>query len=71
MKIKELRELTSDELLKKHQGFKKEIFDLNYQRKIGQVEKPSRFGLLRRDIARILTILKERELNNERNAKKN
>ena len=71
MKIKELRELTSDELLKKHQGFKKEIFNLNYQRKIGQVEKPSRFGLLRRDIARILTILKERELNNERNAKKN
>ena len=61
MKIKELRELTSDELLKKHQGFKKEIFDLNYQRKIGQVEKPSRFGLLRRDIARILTIIEERE----------
>ncbi len=71
MKIKEFKELTTEELVKKQQGFKKELFDLNYQRKIGQVEKPSRFGMLRRDIARILTIIRERELDNERNAKKN
>jgi len=62
MKIKEFKELTTEELVKKQQGFKKELFDLNYQRKIGQVEKPSRFGMLRRDIARILTIIRERDL---------
>ena len=70
MKIKELKELSSEELLKKQNDLKKELFALNYERKIGQVEKPSRFGLLRRDIARILTIIRERDLENERNTKK-
>ena len=70
MKVKELRDLTVEELLKKQNDLKKELFGLNYERKIGQVEKPSRFGMLRRDIARILTILKEKELHNERNATK-
>ena len=70
MKIKELKELSSEELLKKQNDLKKELFGLNYERKIGQVEKPSRFGLLRRDIARILTIIRERDLENERNTKK-
>ena len=70
MKLKELKELSSEELLKKQNDLKKELFGLNYERKIGQVEKPSRFGLLRRDIARILTIIRERDLENERNTKK-
>ena len=61
MKIKELRNLSSEELAQKEKNLKKEIFDLNYQRKMGRVEKPARFGSLRRIIARILTILKERE----------
>ena len=61
MKVKELRELNSNELVQKERAFKKELFDLNYQRKLGTVEKNARFRLLRRDIARILTILRERE----------
>lgn len=60
MKVKELRQLSDEDLKQKQKTLKKELFDLNYQRRLGQVEKPSRFGLIRRDIAKILTILKER-----------
>ena len=63
MKVKEFRSLSADELLQKEKTFKKELFDLNYQRRMGQVEKPGRFRNIKRDIARILTILKERELD--------
>lgn len=69
MKIKELQGLSSEELVQKQQAFKKDIFDLNYQRRMGNVEKPSRFRVLKRDIARIATVLRERELQNERNRK--
>ncbi len=61
MKIKEYRVLSADELLQKEKALKKELFDLNYQRRMGQVEKSARFRNIRKDIARILTILKERE----------
>ncbi|MBF0532111.1 MAG: 50S ribosomal protein L29 [Candidatus Omnitrophica bacterium] len=65
MKIKDLRLLSSEELEKKEVEFKKDLFALNYQRKLGNVEKPSRFGHLRRDIARVQTIIKERDLKHD------
>ncbi len=68
MKLKDLRELSSQDLLQKEKAFKKELFELNYQRKIGQVEKPSNFRALRKNIARILTILKEREINERKSS---
>ena len=64
------KELNSDELIQKEKDLKKELYDLNYQRKMGRVEKPNRFSLLRRDIARILTILREREIDHERTKSK-
>ncbi|MGE0269037.1 MAG: 50S ribosomal protein L29 [Candidatus Omnitrophota bacterium] len=71
MKAKALRELSSEDLIVKEKSLKKELFDLNYQRKLGTVEKPSSFRLLKRDIARSLTILKERKLNDRnKNANK-
>jgi large subunit ribosomal protein L29 len=60
MKADKLRELSSEELLQKEKAFKKDLFDLNYQRKMGNVEKPHRFRALKRDVARIFTILLER-----------
>ena len=66
MKVKELRGLNSDELVQKETTFKKELFDFNFQRKTGNVEKPSRFRVLRRDIARIATILRERAIEESR-----
>ena len=61
MKLKELQALNSDELVQKQNAIKKELFELNFQRKTARVEKTGRFKVLRRDVARILTILKERE----------
>lgn len=69
-KNKKIRELNSEELVKKDKDLKKELYDLNYQRKMGNVEKPARFKALRKEIARGLTILRERELEDGRNSKK-
>ena len=69
-KDKKIRELNSEELIKKNKDLKRELYYLNYQRKMGNVEKPARFKALRKEIARALTILKERELEDERTSKK-
>jgi large subunit ribosomal protein L29 len=66
MKKSNFKDLTEQELSQKEKEFKKELYELNYQRKMGRVEKPSRFKVLKRDIARIMTILREREIEHER-----
>ena len=66
MKADQLRELSSEEVAGKEKDFKKELFDLNFQRKIGNVDKPGRFRVLKRDIARVYTILRERQLEDKK-----
>jgi large subunit ribosomal protein L29 len=66
MKASKFRELSSEELVQKEKTFKKELFDLNFQRKTGNVEKPSRFRMLKKDIAKILTVLRERALETKK-----
>lgn len=61
MDIKELRSLSEDELHSKEKALKDELFKLNAERYAGRVEKPHRFSLLRRDIARIKTLLNEKK----------
>jgi len=61
MKAKDLRALDVEELVQKEKTIKKELYGLNYQRKFGKVEKPARFSLLKKDVARIKTVLKERK----------
>jgi len=61
MKAKDIKVLDFDDLLQKEKAMKKELYALNYQRKFGKVEKPARFSQLKKDIARIKTVLKERE----------
>jgi len=61
MKTKELRNLTKEELLQKEKSLKEELFKLNMQRYGGRVDKPHMFSLLKRDIARIETILNEKK----------
>ena len=63
MKIKDLDNLGVDELLTKEKQLKKDLFDMESHRQLGRVEKPASFRNLRRDIARILTVLKEREIH--------
>ena len=60
MKIQEIRNLTKPELTAKKDELKQQLYSLNYQRKFGRVEKPHMFSLLKRDVARIQTILNEK-----------
>jgi large subunit ribosomal protein L29 len=60
MKIKEIFEMTTDELLTKKRDLRQESLHLRLQQQSGQLEQPSRLRLLRRDVARIETILSQR-----------
>ena len=57
---KELRDLSNDELQTKAVDLKKELFNLRFQQAMGQIENPMRLRMLRRDIAKTKTILKEK-----------
>jgi len=77
MKPQELKDLSKDELLEKKTGLYVELAKLNTQRYTGSVEKPHKFALVKRDIARINTILNpvrdgalRRDISNGVNEKK-
>ena len=61
MKAQELRNLSPEELLQKEKAFFEELSKLNTQRYTGSVEKPHKFALIKKDIARIRTILNEKK----------
>jgi large subunit ribosomal protein L29 len=65
MKMKEITELSADELLTKRRDLRQEKLHLRLQQQSGQLEQPSRLRLLRRDIARIETELSQREKQTE------
>ena len=60
MKANEIRDLTEEEVQQKLLETRKELFNLRIQQSAGQLEKPSRIRELRRDMARMQTIMKER-----------
>jgi large subunit ribosomal protein L29 len=60
MKIKEIIEMSVDELLTKRRDLRQESLHLRLQQQSGQLEQPSRLRLLRRDVARIETVLSKR-----------
>jgi large subunit ribosomal protein L29 len=60
MKLKEIIELTTDELLTRRRDLRQESLHLRLQQQSGQLEQPSRLRLLRRDVARIETVLSRR-----------
>ena len=60
MKTNELRKVTTEELNKKVTEWKEELFSLRMQKATGMIEKPSRINDLRKEVARIKTILNER-----------
>jgi large subunit ribosomal protein L29 len=64
MKIKELRELTVDELSARRNDLKQEIVNLRIQSQVGQLENPSRVRTIRREVARIETLISARRLAN-------
>lgn len=62
MKIKEIRDLSIDELQQKNRELVEEFFRLRLRHSSGQLESPAILGQVRRDIARIKTVLVEKEV---------
>ena len=60
MKTKEIRELSKDELITRKRDLRQEVFHLRLQQQSGQLEKPSQIRLIRREVARIETVLTEK-----------
>jgi large subunit ribosomal protein L29 len=58
----ELRQLTDDELVQRLREAKEELFNLRFQMATGQMDNNRRLRMVRRDIARIYTVIHEREL---------
>lgn len=61
----ELRELAANELEQRLDEVKEELFNLRFQNATGQLDNYKRLGDLRKDVARIRTILRQRELEDE------
>lgn len=62
MKLEELRKLSTEELQKKIKENKEELFNSRFQQATGNLEKPSRLRDLRKQVAKMKTIIREREL---------
>jgi len=66
MTNKEIRELTDADILSKIDEHKEELFNLRFSQATGSLEKPSRINELRKLVARMKTILRERELESDK-----
>ena len=64
-KAAELRELPEDELIVRMEAAKEELFNLRFQLATGQLDNPARMKQVRHDVARIATVLREREIERE------
>ncbi len=64
-KVDELRELSTEDVRARLEETREELFNLRFQHATGQLENYRKLGLLRRDVARILTVINERELGIE------
>ncbi|ERI98412.1 50S ribosomal protein L29 [Acetanaerobacterium sp. MSJ-12] len=67
MKASEIREMSADELNAKLIDLKAELFNLRFQHAVNQLENPMRIKAVKKDIARVNTLLRERELKDSAN----
>ena len=63
MKVNEIRNLTTEEIITKIKESKEELFNLRFQQATGNLEKPSRIKDFRHEVARLKTVLREREMS--------
>ena len=61
-KTAEILDLSSDELIDRLAEARRELFNLRFQLATGQLDNTARMGLVRKDIARVLTVLRDREI---------
>ena len=64
MKVSEIRKLKDEEILEKVKESKSELLNLRIKNATGSLEKPSKLNEMKKDVARMLTVLKEREIEN-------
>ena len=69
MKVNEIRNLTTDEIVAKIKETKEELFNLRFQQATGNLDKPSKIKDLRHTVARLKTVLRERNLEEAGKAK--
>lgn len=62
MKAKEFKELTTKELIERQKELKGELFNLRFQQATNELSNPMRIKECKKDIARVMTVLREREL---------
>lgn len=67
-KAAELRELPDEELLERVESAKEELFNLRFQLATGQLDNTTRMKELRREVARVSTVLRERQIERELDA---
>jgi large subunit ribosomal protein L29 len=65
LKVEQIRQLNDTELVAKLKEFKDELFNLRFQMATGQLDNPMRLRQVRKNIARVKTIQRERELDEE------
>ena len=65
MKASDLREQTVEELRSKEQDLAEQLFALRLQTVTGQLENPSKIGLVKKDLARVLTVLREKRAQSQ------
>lgn len=65
MTAQEIRKLSNEEITEKIKDGKSELLNLRMQNARGSLEKPAQIGALKKDIARMMTILKEREMESK------
>ena len=68
MKASEMKKLSTAELETKLKDLQAELFNLRFQLAINQLDNPMRVSAVKKDIARVKTVLRENEINNSKNA---
>ena len=68
MKASEIRDMTADELNAKLQSLKEELFNLRFQLAINQLDNPMRISAVKKDIARVQTVIRQNELSEKAEA---
>jgi large subunit ribosomal protein L29 len=66
MKARDFKDLTKEELLKRKKDLKEEMFNLRFQHSTGQLENTSRMKVVKKDVARLETVLRQQELTLKR-----
>ena len=70
MKAKEINKLTKDELVKKLNSLKKDLFNFRFRKVNGQIESPAKVSQIKKDVAKLLTALNQKNRYEQKNLKR-